>query len=74
MADDTHHGLWCFIKGDSKAFRVTALGKTSIDEVKVLVWEKGKNGVLSGTDAKDLVLWKVSTERLADSSQLTFYS
>jgi Crinkler effector protein N-terminal domain len=74
MADDTHHVLWCFIKGDSTAFEVPALDKTSIAEVKRWVWEEGKNGILSGTDAKDLVLWKVSTELLADSSQLTSYS
>lgn len=66
--------LWCFTKGDSTAFPVSALGKTSIGEVKDLVWEKGRNGVLSGTDAKDLVLWKASAEWLAESSQLTSYS
>jgi len=33
-----------FVKGDSKAFSVTAPGKTSITEVKELVWEKGIGG------------------------------
>ena len=51
MANYTNRELWYFIKGDSTAFRVTASGKASIDEV---VWEKEKNGVLLGTDTKDL--------------------
>ena len=70
MANYTNRVLWCFIKGDSTAFRVAAPGKASIDEVKNLVWEKEKNGVLCGTDAKNLVLWKASTEQLTYSSQL----
>ena len=68
MVDDTHPVLWCFIKGDSKAFEVTPPGKASIDRVKKFVWDRGENGVLSKTDAKDLVLWKVCTERLVDRS------
>jgi hypothetical protein len=39
------------------------------DEAKDLVWEKGKNDLLRGTDAKDMMLWEAGTERLADSSQ-----
>ena len=42
MANDIHHVLWCFAKGDSVAFHVPALGKTSIGEVKCLVWEREK--------------------------------
>jgi hypothetical protein len=74
MANDTHRELWCLIKGDSTAFRVTPLGKASIDELKDLVWEKRKNSALRNVDATDLVLWKVSNEGLACSSQLTSYS
>jgi hypothetical protein len=74
MANDTHRDLWCFIEGDSMPFEVTPLGKDSINELKHLIWREGKNGVLSNTDAKDLVLWKVSSEGLTDSSQLTSYS
>jgi hypothetical protein len=58
MANDTHCELWCFIKGDSIVFQVTPLGEASIDELKDLICGKGKIGVLSNTDAKDLVLGK----------------
>jgi len=71
MANATHRELWCLIKGDSIAFRVTPLGKAGIDDLKGLVREPCKNGILRDVDAKDLVLWKVSRKGLADSSQLT---
>lgn len=73
MADDSRRELWCLIKNNSTAFRVTPLCKASIDELKGLIWEKRKNGVLRDVDATDLVLWKVSSDGLADSSQLTSY-
>ena len=75
MANDTHRELWCFIKAksDSKPFRVTPLREASIDELKDEVWKKRRNGALRGADATDLVLWKVSSGGLADSSQLTSY-
>ena len=75
MANDTHRELWCFIKtkGDSKPFRVTPLREASIDELKDEVWKKRRNGVLRDVNATDLVLWKVSSKGLADSSQLTSY-
>ena len=72
MANDPYV-LWCLIKGSSNPFDVTAPVATSFSRLKDLVWEKRKNGVLRGTDAADLVLWKVSNERLACSSQLTSY-
>ena len=74
MADETSLELWCLVKGDSEVFDVTPLRKTRITELKRLIWEMAKNGVLRGTDAKDLVLWKVSSEGLANISQLTSYS
>jgi hypothetical protein len=51
MVNEPHRVLWCFIKDDHNAFKVT-----DIDDVKELIWEKGKYGKLRGTDAKDLVL------------------
>jgi hypothetical protein len=72
MANDTHRVLWCFIKNDSNPFEVTAPVNASISRLKKLVWEKGKNGILSETDAKDLVLCKVSSELLADNAQAHF--
>ena len=73
MINDPHRALWCVIKGDSTAFQVTAPGKASIDELKNLVWEKRKNGVLREIHATDLVLLNVSSEWLADRAQLTSY-
>lgn len=74
MANDPCRVFWCLIKGDSKAFEVTVPVNASVNRLKTLVLEQRKNGVLQGIDAAVLVLWKVSTERLADSSQLTLYS
>jgi len=51
--------LWCIIKGDSTPFKVKITGGEDIDELKKLVREEGKNGLLNGIDAKDLALWKV---------------
>jgi hypothetical protein len=68
MANDTHRVLWCLIKSSSNPFEVTAPVETSFSRFKDLVWEKRKNGALRGTDATDLVLWKVSNEGLAGSS------
>ena len=73
MANNPPRVLWCFIiEGNSTALWVIPLGET-IDELKHLVWKKGKNGIFRDVDAADLVLWKVSREGLADSSQLTSY-
>jgi hypothetical protein len=73
MAKDTYRVFWFFIKGDSRAFEMTVPDNISISRLKDMVWEKRKNGVLRGVDAADLMVLKVSTERLADSSQLTSY-
>jgi len=71
---DTSLKLWCFIKGDSIAIKVTPVGGADIYDLKHLIWEERKNnGVLRGTDASGLVLWKVSSEGLANISQLTSY-
>jgi hypothetical protein len=60
IADDTIHTLWCLVEGDSMVFEVTASANASINRLKELVREKGKNGALGNIDAKDLVLLKVS--------------
>ena len=75
MANDPSHVLYCLIKDDSNPFKVTAPVDASIIDLKNLVWEERKHGVLRDIDADavDLVLWKVSSEGLADSSQLTSY-
>ena len=73
MANDPSHVLCCLIKDDSNPFKVTAPVNASIIDLKNLVWEERKHGVLQDIDAVDLVLWKVSSKGLADSSQLTSY-
>lgn len=60
MADDTIHTLWCLVEGESIVFEVTASANASINRLKELIREKGKNGALGNIDAKDLVLLKVS--------------
>jgi hypothetical protein len=60
IADDTIHILWCLVEGDSTVFEVTASVNASINRLKELVREKGKNGALGNIDAKDLVLLMVS--------------
>ena len=52
------------IKGDSEPFTITVSANRNIHYLKVLVHERGKNGVLSGVDAIDLVLLRV---RIHDS-------
>jgi Crinkler effector protein N-terminal domain len=54
-------GLSCFIENDTTPFlvQVTAPIGMIIYDLKELIKEKGKNGVLSSVDAKDLTLWKV---------------
>jgi len=51
--------LWCNVKGDSVLFKVKAGIHDDISDMKKLIHHEGKNGVFSGVDAKDLVLWKV---------------
>lgn len=48
-----HRVYWCLVKGDSIAFEITAPVDT-ISRLKVLVWEKRKNGVLRDIDPADL--------------------
>ena len=55
-------------------FKVTAPVNASVSQLKHFIWKKGKNGVLSGADAKDLVLGKVSSKWVAVSTLLTSYS
>ena len=62
MANNPHPMLWCLIEDDSNPFEVTPPVAASVSRLKELVWEKGRNGVLRGTDAKDLALYKVSSE------------
>ena len=51
--------LWCLVDGDSRPFKVTALDDADVTDLKKLIKEEGKKGILCDVDAKDLDLWKV---------------
>jgi hypothetical protein len=54
-----HITLTCLIKGESSLFSVKPKEDISIMELKDLIQEEGKNGMLGSIDAADLLLWKV---------------
>jgi hypothetical protein len=58
MSDETYD-FFGLIEGDSKVFSVTTSPTTPITELKKLIKEEGRNGVLNGVNSKDLALWKV---------------
>jgi hypothetical protein len=70
MADDAVRSLICLIEGESSLFRVKPTGGMDIIDLKALIKEEGKNGVLGSVDAKDLVLWKVSDDSRQMASKL----
>ena len=51
--------LWCLIDGDPTPFDVSCPLDNNVHQMKKLLLEEGKHGVLRNVDAKDLVLWKV---------------
>ena len=51
--------LTCLIEGESTPFIVKPKKDISIMELKDLIQDKDKNGVLGSVDAKMLRLWKV---------------
>jgi Crinkler effector protein N-terminal domain len=60
--------LLCLIEGDSTVFQVKAPINNNVLDLKGLIREQRKHGVLSSVDAPDLVLWKVSTTSTIASS------
>ena len=54
-----HITLTCLIEGESSPFIVKPKGDINIMELKNLIHEEGKKGVLGSVDAKDLLLWMV---------------
>jgi hypothetical protein len=67
MSDKTYR-IWCLVGGDTTLFPVIALPTISIGELKDLIKEKGKDGVLNSVDAKDLTLWKARMTMASDST------
>ena len=59
MADDAPRTLLCLIIGESVLFTVKPTGSLDIIDLKSLIKEDRKEGVLGSVDAKDLILWKV---------------
>jgi Crinkler effector protein N-terminal domain len=68
MADDATRALICLITGESSLFKVRPTGRDDIMDLKELIKEEGKNGVLNSVDAKDLVLWKVRMTLASDNT------
>jgi hypothetical protein len=59
-SEDAPCQLWCLVEGDSTPFKITSPTNIDIDDLKKLIHEERKQGVLQGVDAVDLVLLKVS--------------
>ena len=65
-ADNSTFRLWCIVGGnsqgsDSQPFQVTVPTNNNIFELKQHIYEEIKNGIPSNINAKDLILWKVSS-------------
>ena len=67
MADDAVRSLLCIVEGDTELFKVKPTGSTDVLDLKDLIKEKGKNGMLGSVHAKDLVLWKVRMSMTSDN-------
>ena len=61
MADNANCVLWCLVDGKDTPFKIRVPINFDIGDVKELVKEKRKNGILREIDATDLVLWNMST-------------
>jgi len=62
MADYAHRLLWCFIIGDSNPFHIRVSLNATVSELKQLIWNDRKHGILREFDYLDLILSKVSSE------------
>jgi hypothetical protein len=60
-AANAQYRLWCIVEDDAAPFLVTVPTNAYINDLKKLIKEERKNGILKDVDATDLVLWKVST-------------
>jgi hypothetical protein len=67
MSDETYL-IWCLVEGDGTLFPVVDSLRKTVIELKELIKEKCKNGVLKNVDAKDLTLWKVRMTMASDST------
>jgi hypothetical protein len=60
MNDETIEFLW-LAQRDSRVSLMTVGSDKHVFHLQMLIHEAGKNGVFRDTDARDLVLWMVST-------------
>jgi hypothetical protein len=54
MADDAPRVIWCLVKGDSQAFKITAKTSDDIYDLRTHIKTQREN-----RDATDFELWKV---------------
>ena len=65
MADNAIYMLWCMVSDEGIPFKIRFPSiDFDIGNLKELIKEKIKNGILDGIDATDLALWKVSTSNI----------
>ncbi|TDL19522.1 hypothetical protein BD410DRAFT_842059 [Rickenella mellea] len=58
--------LWYLIQGDTQPFLLPVSADKRIVNLRKGIWERGKNSILGGINAKDLVLWKVDEEIMVE--------
>ncbi|TDL14323.1 hypothetical protein BD410DRAFT_797248 [Rickenella mellea] len=58
--------LWYLIQGDTQPFLLPVSTDKRIVNLRKDIWERGKNSILVGISAKDLVLWKVDEEVIVE--------
>ena len=59
--DDQTRVLWCLVAGPGhpSTFKINVKITHDVDDLKTLIYEERKHGVLRNVGAIDLVLWKV---------------
>ena len=61
MPDDTVRVLRCLVKGGTTPMKISLSVDDDVDDLKEMVHDRGKNGILRDTDISDLFVWKVRT-------------
>ena len=61
MPDDTVRVLRCLVKGATRHMKISPSIDNDVDDLKAIVHERGKDGILRDTDIHDLLVWKVRT-------------
>ncbi|KAF8330657.1 hypothetical protein F5887DRAFT_1178530 [Amanita rubescens] len=62
MPDDTVRVLRCLVKGATIPMKVSPSVDDDVDDLKAMVHERGKNGILRDTDIQDLFVWKLKNQ------------